>query len=218
MTFLLIAAVLWLAVHLGLAGTRLRESVVGVVGERRFPGVFSLLAAVTLALLIVAFRHADTTALWFAPPWLVGVIDAAMLVAAVLFAASVIPAGGSGPEPRGIFRLTRHPMLCSFGLWAGLHMLANGDTASLVFFGSFLVTVLAGIPSLDAKLARRDPARGEMLARVTSRVPFAAIIGGRNRFVAAEIGWLPPLAGIVLWVALLYLHPLLFGVPALPFW
>ena len=51
---------------------------------------------------------------------------------------------------------------------------------------------------------------------VTSRLPFAAILGGRNRLVLGEIGWLPPVAGVAGWIALLYLHPLLLGVPALP--
>jgi uncharacterized membrane protein len=218
MTPLVLAAVLWLAIHIGVSGTRLRAAAVGVVGERRFAGAFSVASVAALALLILAFRRADTVALWSAPPWLVAAVDAAMLVALLLFAASVIPPRGTGEAPRGIIRVSRHPMLCSFGLWAGLHMLANGDTASLMFFGTFLVTVLAGIPSLDAKLARRDPARAEAVRRVTSRLPFAAIAAGRNRFAAAEIGWLPPLAGLLAWVALGLLHPLLFGVPAVPPW
>jgi uncharacterized membrane protein len=223
MGLLILAALIWLAIHIGLSGMRLRDTVVGMTGERAFPGVFSVLAVAALALLIYAYRPADTAPLWFTPPWLVAVLDAAMLVALVLFAASVIPPGGardgtSGDGPRGIFRVTRHPMLCSFGIWSAAHLIANGNTASLVFFGTFLVTVLAGIPSLDAKLARRDPAKAAAVQRATSRVPVAAILARRNHFAAGEIGWLPPLAGIIGWVALLYLHPLLFGLPALPPW
>jgi uncharacterized membrane protein len=114
--------------------------------------------------------------------------------------------------PRGIQRVTRHPMLWSFALWAAVHIIGNGDSAAIVFFGTFLVTSLAGMPSIDAKLARRDPATWRTLAAATSIVPFAAIAEGRNRFVPDEIGWLTPLIAVVAWAIVLHLHPWLFGV------
>ena len=77
-------------------------------------------------------------------------------------------------------------MLWSFALWAAVHIIGNGDTAAIVFFGAFLVTALAGMPSIDAKLARRDPAAWQALSAATSIVPFAAIAQGRNRFVPAR--------------------------------
>jgi uncharacterized membrane protein len=103
-------------------------------------------------------------------------------------------------------------MLWSFALWAAVHVIGNGDTAAIVFFGAFLVTALAGMPSIDAKLARRDPATWQALSAATSIVPFAAIAQGRNRFVLREIGWLTPLIAVIVWAAALYLHPWLFGV------
>ena len=114
--------------------------------------------------------------------------------------------------PRGIQRVTRHPMLWSFAFWSAVHIIGNGDTAALVFFGAFLVTALAGMPSIDAKLARRDPATWQALSAATSIVPFAAIAQGRNRFVLREIGWLTPLIAVVAWALVLHLHPWLFGV------
>jgi uncharacterized membrane protein len=114
--------------------------------------------------------------------------------------------------PAGIQRITRHPQLWSFALWAAVHLIGNGDTAGIVFFGTFLVTALAGMPSIDAKLARREPAAWQVLSGSTSIVPFAAIAEGRNRFVPGEVGWLTVLIAIVTWAVLLYLHPWLFGV------
>ncbi len=114
--------------------------------------------------------------------------------------------------PSGVFRVTRHPMMCSFTIWAIVHIVGNGDTASIVFFGAFLVTTLVGMPSIDVKLAKRDPKKWQALSAATSIVPFVAIVQGRNRFVPAEIGWLPPVIGVVAWIALLVLHPWLFGV------
>jgi uncharacterized membrane protein len=88
--------------------------------------------------------------------------------------------------------------------------------ASLLFFGAFLVTALAGMPSIDAKLAERDPQGWRRFTAVTSIVPFAAITAGRNRLVPAEIGWLPLALGVGLWAVLLWAHPHLFGLSALP--
>jgi uncharacterized membrane protein len=103
-------------------------------------------------------------------------------------------------------------MLWSFALWAAVHIIGNGDTAALVFFGAFLVTALAGMPSIDAKLARRDPRTWQTLSAQTSVVPFAAILGGRNQFVPREIAWWVPVVAAVVWVVVLHLHARLFGV------
>lgn len=218
MTLLTVAALAWLAIHLGLSGTKLHDAAARAVGEQGFRGLFSLLAFAALALLGYAYRQADTQALWFAPGWLTLAVDAAMLPAFVLLAAAVIPPRGEGPAPRGILRVTRHPMMVAVALWSGAHMVANGDTASLAFFGAFLLTVAFGLPSQDAKLARRDPAGAARLHAVTGIVPFAAILGGRNRFVAAEIGWLPPVIGVVAWALMLHFHAWIIGVPATPIW
>jgi uncharacterized membrane protein len=218
MVLLIAAALLWLGLHVGVSGTPLRGVVVRAIGEKPFASVFSLLAAVFLVLLILAYRWADTVPLWFAPPWLVAVIDAVMLIALFFFVAAFIRPRGAGEGPRGIARVTRHPLMTAFGLWSTAHLVANGDTASLVFFGTFLLTVLLGVPAQDAKLGRRDPVKAAAQFPTTSQLPFAAILAGRNRLVVREIGWLPPLLGLVLWVALLHLHPLVIGVPATPVW
>src|SRR3712207_3240539 len=132
-----------------------------------------------------------------------------MLPAFVLFVASLrhnpTAVGGeaalrdAGAEPCGIQRVTRHPMLWSFAIWAAAHMLGNGDSAGLVFFGAFLVTALAGMPSIDAKIAARDPEAWAGFAARTSILPCGAIAAGRNRLALGEIGWGPPVVGLVAW-------------------
>src|SRR5262252_132192 len=184
MTLLIIAAMLWLIIHFGIAGTRLRGALVAGIGEQAFRGLFSLLSIVALALLIVAWWATWTTPLWFAPGWLRWLLAVMMLVAFVLLATSLFQRnpGETQQAPRGIHRVTRHPMLSSFALWAAVHIVGAGDTAALVFFGTFLLTAVAGMPSIDAKQARRDPAAWQALSAVTSIVPFVAVAQGRNRF------------------------------------
>jgi uncharacterized membrane protein len=107
--------------------------------------------------------------------------------------------------------------MVSLVIWTVVHMIGTGDAASLVFFGTFLITAAAGIPSIDRKTLARDPAGWVRLENTTSIVPFAAISAGRNRFVAAEIGWVVPVIGAVAWLAMLDLHVRIFGVSPLPF-
>jgi len=219
MTLLVIAALVWIGVHVGLAGTPLRDLIVARIGETPFRGVFSLLSIATIVFLVRAWSTAPTEPLWFTPDWLRWLLVLAMLPAFLLFVASVSrpnptmigPAGATAQPPRGMTRVTRHPMLWSFAIWAAVHVIGNGDSASVIFFGAFLVTALAGMPSIDAKLARRDPATWAALSAATSAIPFGAILAGRNRFVVREIGWVVASIAIVAWAAMLWLHPLLFG-------
>ena len=221
---LIIAALIWIGLHIGVAGTRLRDRIVRGIGERPFRAAFSVLSIAVLVWLSRSYGRAATTFLWRPPAWLLVLLALAMLPACLLFIGSVttpnptmIAGERARGAPHGIQRITRHPMLWSFAIWAAVHMIGNGDTASLVFFGAFLVTALAGMPSIDAKLARRDPAGWLTLAGGTAIVPFRAIAQGRNQFVWNEIGWWRAGLGLLLWGALLYLHPLVIGVSPLAY-
>ena len=56
----------------------------------------------------------------------------------------------------------------------------------------------------------------EAFAGQTSNVPFAAILSGRQKLSLGEIGWWRILLGVVVWAALAWGHPYMFGVAALP--
>ncbi len=211
MNGLALAAGLWVAIHVGIAGTALRGVLVRRIGENGFRGVFSVLSVVSIALLCVAYARAPTRMLWFAPTSLLWLLALLMVAASVLMVGSVLTRnptaiGGDGAEIRGIFLLTRHPMLWSFSIWAFVHIVGNGDLASVLFFGAFLVTSLAGMPSIDAKIAKRNPPAWHALAATTALVP-----GGRG-WPLARIGATPFLAGAGLWVVLFLAHPYVVGV------
>ena len=224
MIWLAIAALIWVGAHVGIAGSGLRRALAHRLGETGFRGAFSLVSVLAIAFLIASFRRAPTVPLWAAPDWLRWLLVAVMLAAFLLFAAAVLARnptaiGGDAAlrqEPRGVVRVTRHPMLWSFALWAAAHVLGNGDVASVLFFGAFLLTALAGMPSIDAKVAARDPEGWRPFAAATSILPFGAIASGRNRFAPAEIGWAPVALGVALWAVLLWAHPWIFGLSALP--
>jgi uncharacterized membrane protein len=91
-----------------------------------------------------------------------------------------------------------------------VHILANADAKSTVFFGGFLVLAGLGTVLIDRrKSALPDWPR---FAGRTSNLPFLAIAQGRNRLVGSEIGWARPAIGLLVYAALLAIHPWLFGV------
>jgi uncharacterized membrane protein len=110
---------------------------------------------------------------------------------------------------RGIIRITRHPIMWAFMLWAAAHIVARGDLRALVFFGGLFVVAALGTVLMDARKASNPD--WKRFAAVTSHVPFVAIAQGRNRIVWREIGWLRPAIGIVLFLAAFFLHPWLSG-------
>jgi len=220
MLLLILAAMLWVGVHVGIAGTSLRGLIVARIGEKAFTIAFSLGSVVAIALLVSAWKSTFAIPLWTPPAavqWLAVVM---MLPALILFAGSLTTRnptamGGEGAAAVGMIRVTRHPMLWSFALWAILHAASNGTASGLVFFGAFAVTALAGMPSIDAKLAARNPVGFATLRASTSILPGGAILAGRNRLVMSELV-LPVAIGVIAWAGLLALHPLVIGVSPFP--
>jgi uncharacterized membrane protein len=219
---LLLAAIFWIATHNGFAGTDIRTRLVGKIGEVGFRIAYAVTSIIAIMMLVQAWEAAVAIPLWSAPAWLRLILAAAMLPAFLFFAAGLLrnptAVGGealAGQQARGIQRITRHPMLWSFALWALVHVIGNGDLASLIFFGTFAISAFLGMPSIDRKLAARAPEAAARLRAETSIMPFGAILAGRNRLVLGEIGWLAPLLALLGWAALLHFHARFFGVPAL---
>ena len=105
-------------------------------------------------------------------------------------------------------------MLWSFAIWAAVPIIGNGDTAALVFFGAFLVTALAGMPSIDAKMAANNPdtwpgLRGRIVHPALRRHP------GRAQQARPQGDRLDRAAGRAGALGLLHAHRQVLGVPAL---
>ena len=219
---LLLAAIFWIATHNGFAGTDMRGRLVGKIGEVGFRIAYAVTSIIAIMMLVQAWEGAVAMPLWSAPAWARPILAAAMLPAFLFFVAGLLrnptAVGGealAGQQLRGIQRITRHPMLWSFALWALVHVIGNGDLASLIFFGTFAISAFLGMPSIDRKLAARNPEAAARLQAETSIIPFGAILAGRNRLVPGEIGWLAPVLALLGWAAMLHFHARFFGVPAL---
>lgn len=220
---LIAAAVVWVFVHIGIAGTTLRERFVRVLGERGFRGMFSLVSVANIVWLGLAWGAAGPVrVLWQAPGWLVVLCILLLIPATVLLVSALTvpnPTSVAGARALmsetpaiGILRVTRYPMLWSFALWAAAHMIVIGTLGGAIFTGAFLAVAVAGMFSLDAKYARRAPEPWAAFARVTSILPFAAIRQGRNQFAFAEIGLWRMAVGVLLWFMLIALHRPVYDV------
>ena len=118
----------------------------------------------------------------------------------------------SDQPARGILRITRHPLMWGFAFWAASHIVARGDGAALIFFGTFLVLALSGTWLIDRRKAATLGADWRRFAAVTSNIPFAAIAAGRNQLKLGELGAWKILLALALDAVLVVLHHRLFGV------
>jgi len=222
MTNLIVAAAVFLLTHY-VASTPLRSGLVKLLGENVYLGLYTLVSLAALGWMIWAFMRAPYAPLWDGWEFRAWAI-LLMPVSLVLVAAGAMTRNPSAVrqeslfrnmgEPQGILRVTRHPIQWGIALWAALHMMVRGDTASLAFFGAFLVLAVSGTVLIDARKNRAIGVEWQRFASVSSNIPFAAIIGGRNQFRFEEIGWKRVLAGLGLYFVLAFLHPYLFGVSA----
>ncbi len=227
MVSLLLAGLFFVAVHIGVAGTTLRDRLVAAMGERGYTILFSVASIGGIAWLVAAYNRADYVELWGQPNWWKLVADVLMLPAFMLVViglatpnpTAVAQADLAKQPPAGIVRVTRHPFLVGVALWATLHLVANGDAASVLFFGALLVTALAGPASIDAKRRRKlGPATWDAFARQTSIVPFGAIAAGRNTLDAGQIGWWRIGLGVLAYVLFIGGHRHIIGVSPFPHW
>jgi len=222
MASLALAALYFVAIHVFVSGSSLRDRIVSKTGEQGFLGLFSLLSLVGIIWLVRAYGAAPAITLWASPLWfrpiaLVLVLIAALLVVVGLTTPSPTATGGEkildDAEPAtGILRVSRHPFLMGVALWGLTHLIASGDAAGTVLFATMILLGVVGPGLIDKKRARRFGDRWAPFAEATSVVPFAAIVQGRNRFVAAEVGAWRVVAAIVVYALFLGGHAWLFGV------
>jgi uncharacterized membrane protein len=219
---LILATLFFLGTHF-VSSTPLRETLAQAISERMYMGLYSLVALASIGWMIWAYSQAPLQPLWDVPglkllPLVVMPFSLILIVAGVMTrnpSAVRQQAALHSAEPAyGIIRVTRHPVMWGIMLWAGVHVLARGDLASLIFFGGFLSLAAIGTLLIDARKADTLGGDWKRFVEATSNVPFGAIVSRRNRLRFAEIGWTRLFAGLAVYAVLLFAHPFIFGVRA----
>jgi len=195
------------------------------LGPRGYTIAFSLISALLLAWVIGAAARAPHVGLWDHALWHRWAVNLAMpLALGLIVFGTAAPnpfafegrSTGFDPARPGIAGLTRQPLLWGLTLWAGAHLLANGDLAHGLLFGSLALFSVAGMGLVERRRARAlgQPAWQRLTAH-TGLLPFAALLTGRWRPTA------PPASGrlalwLAVWAALWLLHAPVIGVSPAP--
>jgi uncharacterized membrane protein len=212
---LFFSAILFVGTHF-LMSHPLRRPMVRALGERPFQGVYSLISLILFGAMIY-YYHAigrEPERLWDAGDagWIAGTL--LMWLGSILFVGSFIknPAlpGMPGPRggPTGVFRITRHPMMWGFAIWAGVHLMIIAAPKALIFDGAIILLALAGAAGQDAKKKNLMGDAWHEWTAQTAFIPFTrgignpgavALIGGTLLFFLAT--WLHPIpAGFWRWI------------------
>lgn len=135
--------VLGLVIFLGTHSTRIfapawRDDYVASGGRMTYRAIYSLLSLIGIVLIVWGYGKAwdDPVLLWDPPLWTRHIAALLMLFAFISLAVYALPAGRLKP-------MLKHPMLLAVKIWALAHLLANGDLASVLLFGTFLLWAAA---------------------------------------------------------------------------
>ncbi|WP_281982586.1 NnrU family protein [Thalassorhabdomicrobium marinisediminis] len=190
------------------------------LGPRAFTIGYSLLSLAMLALLIWAAGRAPSVSLWPQMMWQRHLAHLGMLAVCLILAASLarpnpFSFGGArndrfDPAHPGILRIMRHPVLVALALWAGVHLVVNGDLAHVILFGVLGSFAVLGRKVIDRRKQRvLGPDRWQALLDATQAAP---LFSAPQSWAGAGLRLL---AGLAAFVALLALHPIVIGVAAL---
>jgi uncharacterized membrane protein len=186
MTLLVLGLALFLGVHTFTSLRTVRAGVIARLGDGPYKGLYSLLSAVGLGLIVLGFgryRDAGYIPVWDPPAALRPIASLLMWLSFVALSAAYAPLGR-------IKSTLKHPMLVGVKAWALAHLLVNGDLGSILLFGAFLVWA-----AYDRVAVKQ---RGDIGPPASSF--------GTGDAIALVIG-------TAVFAAMFWLHPIAFGVP-----
>lgn len=135
MMLLIVGLILFLGVHLLPTSPDVRDGLRDRLGAGTYKAVFSVVSLIGFAIIVLGYHKMQLNpgknpVLWDPPVWTRHIALLLMLPSMIFLVASNVPSR--------IRTAVKHPMLLSIKLWALAHLLANGDVASLLLFGTFL--------------------------------------------------------------------------------
>ena len=194
MTLLVAGLVLFIATHLlRPIAPGLRNAAIAALGKPGWMALHGIASLVSLALIAYGFvvaRENGGEMLYYPPAFLSHIALTLMLIASICLVAGFLPAGH-------IRTKLKFPILVAIKIWALAHLLANGESYSVLLF----VTVLAWAVILRITLKKR-------IATGETKLPV---------FVSAKYDAISVVIGLVLYLAIVFkLHEWVIGVSPLP--
>ena len=220
---LLLFWVLFAGSHLLGSSAAVRARLISGLGLWGFKVTYSLVALATLTpLVLIYWNNRHEGELLFEPDrWAVRVTELIMLPAAfflVMAFATSNPATTHAElrrrfvsSPKGIHRITRHPMNTAFGLFGLAHMVSNPTVGDWIFWGGFLVYAVVSAVHQDRRTLASGPDAFRAFYQETSIVPFVAILQGRQRLALRELRWSYAAGALLLFAVVRWIHPRWIG-------
>ena len=181
MALLIVGLILWVLAHLF---KRIAPEARAKMGDPGKGGI-AIVLVFSLVLIVIGYRSADDTAIfWNKTAAMTGINNLLMVFAVYLYAAS-------GMKTR-ITAIIRHPQLTAVKTWAVAHLLVNGDLASIILFGAMLAWAVAEVIVINrATPAWLRPAKGPVVNDVIY-VALSLVLFGAIVWVHTWMGY-PPL-------------------------
>lgn len=190
MTLLIAGLVLFIVTHLIRPfAPGLRNAGIAALGKPAWMALHGIVSLASLALIAYGFveARANGGAMLYSPPtFMAHIALTLMLIASICLIAGFLPAGH-------IRTKLKFPILVAIKIWALAHLLANGESYSVLLF----VTILAWAVILRITLKKR-------IAAGETKLPV---------FVSAKNDLISVVVGVALYiVTLFWLHEWLIGV------
>lgn len=215
MTQLITALALFVGTHFAMSHP-LRAPLVARLGEIGFQLLYVFVSFATLGAAAIAFRAAPYgEPLWEVGDGLWAISTVVMLAASILLLGSFVrnpamPAPGAAKlaaQPaRGVFAITRHPMMWSFALWSLAHVLVAPRPAVIVLCVAMAFLALVGAAGQDRKKAVLMGEAWRDWSSRTSYLPFGGQLSGRIAWMSLGMHALG--GGLVVWLVATWAHPL----------
>jgi uncharacterized membrane protein len=193
----------------------LRAPMVKALGAGGFTLAYTVVSFATLGWVARAFANSDAVDLpgsgeagWIAATiitWFAMVLLAGSLIGNPALPTPMAEAQARA-EPKGVFRVTRHPMMWGIALWALSHMVLFWSTRTMITAFAMGVLALVGSKLQDGKKAQL---MGDSWAEWSSRTSYWPRL---EQFFS--VGAAPLVAGTVLWLAGSWVHLWHAAIPA----
>ncbi|MCA0043225.1 NnrU family protein [Celeribacter litoreus] len=216
----LIAFIAFFATHAIPVRPPVKARLVALIGARGFSIAYSLLSLAVLIWLLMAAGRAPFVPLWGKPLWINHLVMTLMLPACLLLAFAIgrpnpFSFGGGKseayvPEKPGLIRWVRHPLLVVLLIWSSTHVIANGDLAHVLVFGSFAIFSVFGMRMIDRRKRRQMGARHDDLRIATRSAPLFTTQATPSGLIIRG------LLGVALYGVLLFAHGPVIGISPLP--
>jgi uncharacterized membrane protein len=220
MTLLIASCIAFLALHMGISSTPLRGMLNNALGQRGYLALYSLLAIAALGAMIYYYGSLDHTQyVWHPDPISYKITKVFVFVAIVLLVMGTMIKNPTAfmmedainQGVPGILKITRHPTQWAILLFSIGHLIANGDMASILFFGTLAVMSGLGMLAMDSRKKANQDDNWLAFYASTSTLPFAALLSGKTKLKLSELNWIAAGIGVALYGSAYWLHDMVSG-------